>query len=303
MKKLNICIAGIAALLCTSCSDSDSVKDLAGTSEEMNELAENDSSSSTKDTKQSSSSVNDEGKSSSSTETGNDQSSSSTEPTLSSSSHESQTPPQASSLDYYLWQYGLENKVKFDKAVLAFSASEMVSRAPDIDGGAGATEFDGQGVSKFVKGNIGAVQAFFPNAAEKYADLIEATKNGTNECNLYSFNLYGSEKYAGHVLEYISTDTVKVVDIEAKNCEASTEYQIVRFLFSYCGDVDRDPTIVRSTAKSSIAKDECPATKTDEEWVSIISSNEILAGAFAMAVSCVRLKHKMTQKNARIKCG
>jgi hypothetical protein len=268
MKKLNICIAGIAALLCTSCSDSDSVKDLAGTSEEMNELAENDSSSSTKETKNSSSSE-------------KDNLSSSSEETITSSSSEEQgnIPQQESSLDNYLKLYDLQNKVHFDRAVMAFSASEMVSRAPGIDGGAGATEFDGEGVRKFVKQNIAALESFFPKAAEKYADLIEATKNGTNECTLYMFNLYGNEKYAGHVLEYISPDTMKVVNIEAKNCEASTDNQIVRFLFSYCGDVDRDPTIVRSTAKSSIAKDECPATKTDEEWVSIISSNEINSSA------------------------
>ena len=46
MKKLNLCIAGAAALLCTSCSDSDGVKDLTGTSEELNEIADKGSSSS-----------------------------------------------------------------------------------------------------------------------------------------------------------------------------------------------------------------------------------------------------------------
>ena len=256
MKKFNIGIACATAILCTSCSDTTKV---TGTSEEINEIGQNVSSSSMEKL---SSSI-------------TDVSSSSSSDLSSSSLNDGQTPPQESTLDYYLWQYGLINKVRFDKAVMAFSSSEMVSRAPGIDGGAGATEFDGQGVSKFVQGNIGAVQAFFPKAAEKYADLVEATKNGTNECNLYSFNLYGSEKYAGHVLEYISTDTVKVVDIEAKNCEASTDNQIVRFLFSYCGDVNRDPGIERSTVQSDIEKDKCPASKNDDEWVSIIKASEI----------------------------
>ena len=144
-----------------------------------------------------------------------------------------------------------------------------------MDGSTNSTEFDGEGVRKFVQQNIGAIEALFPKAAAKYADLVEATKNGTNECSLYSFNLYGNEKYAGHVLEYVSPDTMKVVDIEAKNCEENTSNQIVRFLFSYCGDVSEDPVIERTTAKSDIAKDKCPASKTDDEWVNVIDSKEI----------------------------
>ena len=276
MKKLNICIAGIAALLCTNCSDSDSIKDLAGTSEEMNELAENDSSSSTKDTKKSSSSESDKEMSSSSEKDQGQSSSSIDTPESSSSSGETHTPPAISnSLDTYVKRFKLSKPASFDEAVLALNTSAMVSRAPGIDGGASATEFDGEGVRKFVQQNIAALKNFFPNTAENYADLIDSIKNGTNESNLYMFNLYGNEKYAGHVLEYVSPDTMKVVDIEANNCEASTDGQIVHFLVSYNGNLNDDPVIVRSTAKSSIAKEECPASKTAEEWVSIISSNEI----------------------------
>ncbi len=68
---------------------------------------------------------------------------------------------------------------------------------------------------------------------------------------------------------------MKVVDIEAKNCEENTSNQIVRFLFSYCGDVNNEPVIERTTAKSDIAKENCPASKTDDEWVNAISSKEI----------------------------
>ena len=168
---------------------------------------------------------------------------------------------------------------RFDKAVLALNKSEMVSRTPAMDGSTNATEFDGEGVRKFVQQNIGAIETLFPKAAEKYTDLVDATKNGTNECSLYSFNLYGNKKYAGHVLEYVSPDTMKVVDIEAKNCEDNTSNQIVRFLFSYCGDVSKEPVVERTTATSDIAKEKCPADKTDDEWVNVISSNEINSSA------------------------
>lgn len=268
MKKLNLCIAGALALLCTSCSDSDGVKDLTGTSEELNEVADKGSSSSGTPGAESSSSIGDQNQNSSSSV--DDQQ------TNSSSSGDAQTPQiNDGSLDAYLQQYGLETKYRFDKAVLAFNKSEMVSRTPAMDGSTNSTEFDGEGVRKFVQQNIGAIEALFPKAAAKYADLVEATKNGTNECSLYSFNLYGNEKYAGHVLEYVSPDTMKVVDIEAKNCEENTSNQIVRFLFSYCGDVSEDPVIERTTAKSDIAKDKCPASKTDDEWVNVIDSKEI----------------------------
>lgn len=268
MKKLNLCIAGALALLCTSCSDSDGVKDLTGTSEELNEVADKGSSSSGTPGAESSSSIGDQNQNSSSSV--DDQQ------TNSSSSGDAQTPQiNDGSLDAYLQQYGLQTKHRFDKAVLAFNKSEMVSRTPAMDGSTNSTEFDGEGVRKFVQQNIGAIEALFPKAAAKYADLVEATKNGTNECSLYSFNLYGNEKYAGHVLEYVSPDTMKVVDIEAKNCEENTSNQIVRFLFSYCGDVSEDPVIERTTAKSDIAKDKCPASKTDDEWVNVIDSKEI----------------------------
>ena len=268
MKKLNLCIAGALALLCTSCSDSDGVKDLTGTSEELNEVADKGSSSSGTPGAESSSSIGDQNQNSSSSV--DDQQ------TNSSSSGDAQTPQiNDGSLDAYLQQYSLQTKHRFDKAVLAFNKSEMVSRTPAMDGSTNSTEFDGEGVRKFVQQNIGAIEALFPKAAAKYADLVEATKNGTNECSLYSFNLYGNEKYAGHVLEYVSPDTMKVVDIEAKNCEENTSNQIVRFLFSYCGDVSEDPVIERTTAKSDIAKDKCPASKTDDEWVNVIDSKEI----------------------------
>lgn len=260
MKKLNICIAGAAALLCFNCGDSNSVN-VSGTSEELNEVADKGSSSSGTPGIESSSSIGDQNQNS-------------------SSSGDVHTPPSNNgSLDAYLQQYDLQAKYRFDKAVLAFNKSEMVVRTPAIEGTTNSTEFDGEGVRKFVQQNIGAIEALFPKAAAKYTDLVEATKNGTNECSLYSFNLYGNEKYAGHVLEYVSPDTMKVVDIVAKNCEDNTSNQIVRFLFSYCGDVSKDPVIDRTTATSDIAKDKCPATKADDEWVNVIDPKDIVTSS------------------------
>ena len=148
MKKLNICIAGAAALLCFNCGDSNSVN-VSGTSEELNEVADKGSSSSGTPGVESSSSIGDQNQNS-------------------SSSGDVHTPPSNNgSLDAYLQQYDLQAKYRFDKAVLAFNKSEMVVRTPAIEGTTNSTEFDGEGVRKFVQQNIGAIEALFPKAAAK----------------------------------------------------------------------------------------------------------------------------------------
>ena len=76
MKKLNLCIAGAAALLCFNCGDSNSVN-VSGTSEELNEVADKGSSSSGTPGTESSSSVRDQKNSSSSVDDQNPNSSSS----------------------------------------------------------------------------------------------------------------------------------------------------------------------------------------------------------------------------------
>ena len=182
MKKLNICIAGMAALLCTNCGDSTSDK-IVGTSEEMNELAEGNSSSST-DTKQSSSSVKDK------------QSSSSTDQS-SSSIGDTQAPSDKNSLDYYVWQYKLSKPHKFDKAVLAVNTVRATASGTPASNVQDATMYGAEnaikeGVLEFTKDNVEKVTKYFPKTSEKYADLINTVKNGANECGLYAFNLYGS---------------------------------------------------------------------------------------------------------------
>lgn len=255
MKKLNLCAAGIAALFCTYCSDTNSTGDIAGTSEEMNEIADKGSSSSDTPEAESSSSIEDQKNS--------------------SSSEDVHTPPAGgNTLDAYVEQFGLQSKVRFDKAVMAISTGPYLLKQQPIDGSDPYTEFEKEGVAKFTQENIGEIEEYFPNAAETYAETVSAVKNGSNECALYSYNSYGNEKYAGLVLEYVSPDTLKVTGIAAKNCEETTGNMFVRFLVSYCGDLNKEPVIIENTVESSIKKEQCPAVN-ETEWVSTIESEEI----------------------------
>ena len=270
MKKLNICIAGAAALLCFNCGDSNSVN-VSGTSEEMNELAEGNSSSSEQD--KSSSSVNDK-QSSSSVDNQNPNS---------SSGGETHTPPASgNSLDAYVETFGLQSKVRFDKAVMAISTGPYLLKQQPMDGSDPYTEFEKEGVAKFTQENIGKIEEYFPNAAETYAETVSAVKNGTNECALYSYNSYGNEKYAGLVLEYVSPDTLKVTGIAAKNCEETTDNMFVRFLVSYCGDLNKEPVIIENTVESSIKKEQCPAVDKTE-WVGESSSAGVTSSSSEVA--------------------
>lgn len=260
MKKLNICIAGALALLCTNCGDSNSVN-VSGTSEDVNEVADKGSSSSEQD------------KSSSSTD----------KLALSSSSGETHTPPAGgNSLDAYVETFGLQNKVRFDKAVIAVSTGPYLLKQQPMDGSDPYTEFEKEGVAKFTQENIGEIEEYFPNAAETYATTVGAIKNGTNECALYSYNSYGSEKYTGLVLEYVSSDTLKVTGIAAKNCEETTKDMFVRFLVSYCGDLNQEPVIIENTVESSVKKEQCPAVDKTE-WVGESSSAGVTSSSSEVA--------------------
>ena len=260
MKKLNICIAGAAALLCFNCGDSNSVN-VTGTAEDVNEIADKGSSSSEQD------------KSSSSTD----------KLALSSSSGETHTPPAGgNSLDAYVETFGLQNKVRFDKAVIAVSTGPYLLKQQPMDGSDPYTEFEKEGVAKFTQENIGEIEEYFPNAAETYATTVDAIKNGTNECALYSYNSYGSEKYTGLVLEYVSSDTLKVTGIAAKNCEETTKDMFVRFLVSYCGDLNQEPVIIENTVESSVKKEQCPAVDKTE-WVGESSSAGVTSSSSEVA--------------------
>lgn len=273
MKKLNICIAGVAALLCTNCGDSNSVN-VSGTSEELNEVAEGSSSSGKAGTESSSSTEKDKQNSSSSVDEQNPNS---------SSGDETHTPPAGgNSLDAYVETFGLQNKVRFDKAVIAVSTGPYLLKQQPMDGSDPYTEFEKEGVAKFTQENIGEIEEYFPNAAETYAETVSAVKNGTNECALYSYNSYGNEKYAGLVLEYVSPDTLKVTGIAAKNCEETTDNMFVRFLVSYCGDLNKEPVIIENTVESSIKKEQCPAVDKTE-WVGESSSAGVTSSSSEVA--------------------
>ena len=257
----------LVAFLSAGCSDSTSK--IAGTAEETNELAEIESSSS----------IDDELPTSSSTI----QSSSSTKVSSSSSSNGQTAPVEEldkNSLGYYLQQYGITDAA-FDSNVFAstITYSENTSAAPQSSsdshndgdsrpGTAAATEFDGQGFHPFVKQNIAALEYYFPEAYEKFPELIDDIKNDNVQegCGLYMLNIYADSRYAGYVLAEIKSDAVTVLDIKADACQTGARADYARFLVSYCGDLDRNPEVVHKVVEADIPKDKCPQA-SGQEWV------------------------------------
>ena len=273
MKMLNLSIPftfafTLVAFLSAGCSDSTSK--IAGTAEEQNELAENESSSSADEELPISSSA--------------VQSSSSTIVSSSSSSN-GQTVPvdelDKNSLSYYLQQYGITDAA-FDSKVFAStitykensSAPPQSSTNPGHDGDtkpgtAAATEFDGQGFHPFVKQNIAALEYYFPEAYEKFPQLIDDIKNDNVQegCGLYMLNIYADSRYAGYVLAEIKSDAVTVIDIKADACLTGARADYARFLVSYCGDLDKNPEVVHKVVEADISKDKCPQAYSGQEWV------------------------------------
>lgn len=206
----------------------------------------------------------------------NDKSSSSSVPFSSSSKDpgdgDTHTPPQTStpdnplSLSDYIALFGLED-TPFDTTVMASVATKEDSSTQQQPPAAQATEFDGIGVHQFVKQNIYALNELFPIAAKQYKKLADAIKNDNAECGLYLLNIRGSNETAGHLLTKVSPDTMTVVDIVAPNCLTNTNGKLVRFLFSYCGDVDSDPVIKRTSVTSDIPVSRCPDKLMGSEWV------------------------------------
>ena len=273
MKMLNLSIPltfafALVAFLSAGCSDSTSK--IAGTAEEQNELAENESSSS----------IDEELPISSSTI----QSSSSTKVSSSSSNNGQTAPveePDKNSLSYYLQQYGITDAA-FDSKVFAStityrentSAPPQSSTNPEHDGDtkpgsvASATEFDGQGFRPFVKQNIAALGYFFPEAYEKFPQLIDDIKNDNVQegCGLYMLNIYADSRYVGFILTEVNSSSVTVLDIKADACQTNTGVEYARFLVSYCGDLDRNPEVIHKVVEADISKDKCPQA-SGQEWV------------------------------------
>lgn len=205
----------------------------------------------------------------------NDKSSSSSVPSSSSSKEPgdgdtqappTQTTPKQPTLSDYIAYFGLED-MPFDSTVMASVAMREESSSPQNPPSAQATEFDGIGVHQFVKQNIYALNELFPIAAKQYKKLADAIANDSAECGLYLLNIRGSNETAGHLLTKVSPDTMTVVDIVAPSCLTNTNGKLVRFLFSYCGDVDSDPVIKRTSVTSDIPVSRCPDKLMGSEWV------------------------------------
>lgn len=272
MKMLNLSSPFTFTFMLTAFLTAGCTTDVAGTAEEQNEfkeLAELESSSSITQELPSSSSI--------------AQSSSSTMASSSSISNQSTPvkPNDTNTLSYYLLQYGITD-ADFDSNVLASaftykeqnSAPPQSSTDPNHDGDtkpgtAAATEFDGFGVHAFVKQNIDALEHLFPDAYEKFTQQIADIKDGNMEegCGLYMLNTYGSAQFVGHVLADIQTHTVTILDIKADACLTGEYISTIKFLFSYCGEIDKNPEIVHKTIEANIPKDKCPQTDSGNEWL------------------------------------
>lgn len=205
----------------------------------------------------------------------NDKSSSSSVPSSSSfkdpgdgdtQSPPTQSTPKQPTLSDYIALFDLED-MPFDTTVMASIATKEDSSTPQQPPAAQATEFDGIGVHQFVKQNIYALNELFPIAAKQYKKLADAIKNDSAECGLYLLNIRGSNETAGHLLTNVTPDSMTVVDIVAPNCMTNTNGKLVRFLFSYCGDVNSDPEIVRTSVTSDVPTKQCPDRLTGSEWV------------------------------------
>lgn len=272
MKMLNLSTTltfafALVVFMSTGCSDSTSK--IAGTAEEQNELADAESSSSTDEKQPTSSSA--------------IQSSSSIVVSSSSSNNGQSVPvakPDTNSLSYYLLQYGITDAA-FDSKVFAStitykensSAPPQSSSNPEHDGDtkpgtAAATEFDGQGFHPFVKQNIAALEYYFPEAYEKFPQLIDDIKNDNVQegCGLYMLSIYADSRYAGQIVTEVKGDSVTVLDIKADACLTGARADFTRFLVSYCGEIDNNPEVVHKVVEADIPKDKCPQV-SGQEWV------------------------------------
>ena len=173
--------------------------------------------------------------------------------------------------DKYIAQFGIDS-VQFDKAVMATAMIE--DEKPGANDSSDthpphvfASEFAHVGIHQFVKQNIDAVYYLFPEASRMHADLINAIKNDNADCNLYLFNIYGDEHDVGHIVIDIKADSVTVLDIVANNCKETTRSRLVGFLFSYCGEMEKNPEIERIPVEIDIPSNECPAVEKENEWV------------------------------------
>ena len=314
MRKNNlfmIALFGIASMW-VGCSDSQKI---TGTSEEPNEIAENESSSSsTPDAKSSSSSKKVESSSSkdvasmsssssevhfstdsqnfsssveiasssselassssSSVESSSSsaESSSSSEPPIFDNSSSSSRPGAAegtnpNTFGYYISMFALDSTA-FDSSVMASAIVYEEPPSASLPTSSSSTtpkEFKVPGLHQFTKDNIDTLKLKFPVAVRRYKDLITAIENGSAECNLYLYNVQGSAQTAGHTLANVTPDSVTVLDIVSENCNPTAE-EIFGFLFTFCGEMNSEPELVRIAVESDIPANKCPNGRVSE-WI------------------------------------
>lgn len=181
------------------------------------------------------------------------------------------SPARPNTLEKYIKQFGIDS-LQFDNTVMASTTLE--TKAPGSSDTSDTnppsifdTEFGHVGLHPFVKANIAALDDLFPEAAKEYADLVTAIKNGNNECGLYLLNIYGEQQNIGHIAIDIQPDSITVLDIVANNCKETTNGQLIGFLFSYCGEMNRYPELTRIPVEIDIPSNKCPSIKQNKEWV------------------------------------
>ncbi|WP_298772507.1 hypothetical protein [uncultured Fibrobacter sp.] len=268
MNKVKFFLAGFAILiLCEACSESASV---AGTAEEPNEIAVNESSDSeqTADVTDCSSSSNDDSGCTPSSSSYSDYWAPSERPTGESEIMD------LSSLNGYLFHYGLLGKYSFDANVFAATLRDEDKKGflPEEPSQGNPTEarpanpFTGSGVYKIDNQDSSLLVTLFPETADEIIAYSSTILNG-DACNLYLLAMQGESMSAGYVLAEVSADSLTVLDVGVGECGASTLNQLVSFVFVYCGDMNENPQIVHVPVQNEMTPQQCSEQSSETEWL------------------------------------
>ena len=149
---------------------------------------------------------------------------------------------------YYIKMVGLDD-AQFDSSVKASAIVDM----------------EEHGLYRITKDNVDSLKLNFPTAVRRFSDIVTAVKKDSAECNLYLYNVQGGAYTAGHIMAGITPDSVTVLDIVSENCESTNE-KMFSFLFTYCGEMNSDPKLVRITVNSEIPGNKCPDGRI-KEWI------------------------------------
>ena len=155
----------------------------------------------------------------------------------------------------------------FDSSVMASAIvyEEPPPASMPVSSSSTPKEFKVPGLHQFTKDNIDTLKLKFPTAVRKYKDLVTAIENGSAECNLYLYNVQGDVRTVGHVVANITADTITVLDIVSDKCSPTAE-ETFGFLFTYCGEMNSEPELVRIAVESDIPANKCPNGRVSE-WI------------------------------------